>query len=41
MFDLAMMTAPASRNFLTRNASSGGIHPASDREPAAVCISAV
>ena len=32
MFDLAMMTAPASRSFLTRNASSGGTQPASARE---------
>jgi hypothetical protein len=31
----------SSRSFVTRKASSGGIHPASDFEPEAVCRSLV
>jgi hypothetical protein len=36
MFDLASTIPPASRIFLTMNASSGGCELASEREPAVV-----
>ena len=38
MFDLAMTMTPASRSFLTRTASVPATHPASAREPSAVCM---